>query len=165
MASLYELKVEYRELFDALAEAENDEQSAEIWNEIEAVAGSIEDKADAYARMMRSLKADAEGYKAEKMRLARMQIRTEEIVARLQYRMLETMQEIGAKEIRTSIGKWALQKNPQKLVITDAEKIPDQWMIPQPAKFDLAGMLLYMKQTGEVIPGAEMVQETGIRFR
>ena len=165
MASLYELKDEYRELFAELAEAETDEQAAEIWGRIETVAGSIEEKADAYAKVMRNMMADAEAYKAEKLRLAQKQKSAEAAVVWLKDRIADTMQEVGASEIKTSIGRWYFQKNPQKVVVTDKDAIPEQWMIPQEPKVDLFGMLQYMKETGEVIPGAEMVQETGIRFR
>ena len=165
MATLYEVTEQYQELFGLLQQAESDEEADAIMAQIDAVSVGIAEKADAYARVMLNLEADAKAYKAEKLRLAEKQRAAEAAIERMKNRMLDTLTALNVKDIKTSVGKWAAQKNPPKVVVTDVDAIPAQWMIPQPAKVDLTGMLNYIKQTGEVIPGAEVVQETGIRFR
>lgn len=165
MASLYEVTEQYQELFSALQMAETEEEADAIMEQIDSVSAGIAEKADAYARVMLNLEADAKAYKTEKLRLADKQKAAESAIERMKRRMLDTLNVLDVKDIKTTVGKWAVQKNPPKVIVTDVDAVPEQWMIPQPAKLDLIGMLNYIKQTGEVIPGAEVVQETGIRFR
>lgn len=165
MASLYEVTEQYQELFSALQMAETEEEADAIMEQIDSVSAGIAEKADAYARVMLNLEADAKAYKTEKLRLADKQKAAESAIERMKRRMLDTLNVLDVKDIKTTVGKWAVQKNPPKVIVTDVDAVPEQWMIPQPAKLDLIGMLNYIKQTGEVIPGVEVVQETGIRFR
>lgn len=165
MATLYDLTDQYRQLFYELSGAETDEEANSILAQIEAVSASMEDKFDAYARATRNLRADAEAYKAEKFRLAEKQAAAERAVERLLNLVAAAMEATGATEVKTSIGRWYFQRNPPKAVVTELADLPERWKIQQPDKIDLAGIIRYVKDTGEVVPGVSIVQDTGLRFR
>lgn len=68
MSSIYELTGEYLELMDMLEDEEIDEQT--IIDTLEALDGEIENKADNYAKIIRSLESDIDGISKENNRLA-----------------------------------------------------------------------------------------------
>lgn len=165
MANLYELTTEYAELVDQYEMADNDEQRAEILAAIGAVQGDIGDKAEAYARIIRNMQADADAYKAESQRLANKQRAAERAVEGLKARLLNAMTAVGASEIRTDIGKWRIQMNPWSVRVLDDAAVPAEYHIPQPDKIDKAGILKRFKETGELLNGVEVTQVAGLRFR
>lgn len=67
MSSIYELTGEYLELMDMLEDEEVDEQT--IIDTLEALDGEIENKADNYAKIIRSLESDIDGISKENDRL------------------------------------------------------------------------------------------------
>lgn len=68
MSSIYELTGEYLELMNMLEDEEVDEQT--IIDTLEALDGEIENKADNYAKIIRSLESDIDGISKENNRLA-----------------------------------------------------------------------------------------------
>ena len=47
----------------------------------------------------------------------------------------------------------------------DESEVPEEFHIPQPDKIDRVGILKHFKNTGELLPGVEITQNAGIRFR
>lgn len=165
MANLYQLTTEYAALMAEYDMAEDEQQREEVWQMIDALQDDIGDKAEAYARIIRNLQADAEAYKAESQRLARKQKAAEAAVDGLKRRLLDAMKYTGATEITTSIGKWRVQMNPWSVDVLDADEIPMEYHIPQPDKIDKAALLRHFKETGEMLDGAMFSQTRGLRFR
>ena len=71
MAALYEIEARYADLLAALDCAETEEEAEAIWSQLDAMEGDVKDRAEAYARIVRSKQAEAESYKAEAQRLAK----------------------------------------------------------------------------------------------
>lgn len=165
MANLYELSTEYTALMAEYEAAEDDAQRAEVWAMIDALQDDIADKAEAYARIMRNMQAEAESYKAEAQRLTKKQKAAEAAVEGLKQRLLDAMTLTGAGEIKTSIGKWRIQNNPWRCKVVDADAVPAEYHIPQPDMIDRAGLLKRFKETGEMLDGVEYTQTNGLRFR
>ena len=67
MSSIYELTGEYLELMNMLEDEEIDEQT--IIDTLEALDGEIENKADNYAKIIKSLESDIDGISKENDRL------------------------------------------------------------------------------------------------
>ena len=63
MSGLYELAEEWDTVAEMLYDSETDEQV--ILDTLESIEGEIEDKADNYAKLIRTIKADAEVLKEE----------------------------------------------------------------------------------------------------
>jgi len=165
MPNIYELSTEYAALMAEYEMAEDEERRAEVWAMIDALQDDIADKAEAYARIMRNMQAEADAYKAEAQRLQKRQKAAENAVEQLKGRLLNAMQAVGANEISTTIGKWRVQMNPWSVNILDDAAIPAEYHIPQPDKIDKAAILKHFKASGELLNGVEMTQTAGLRFR
>lgn len=165
MATLYRLTDDYAELMAALEAAETEEQASEIWAQIDAKEEDIAEKAEAYARILRNKQAEAEAFKAEAQRLARCQKAAEAVAEHLKAHLQDCMTRLDLKEIQTGIGKWRVQMNPPACQVLDEAAIPEEYRIPQPDKIDRTAILRHYKATGEILPGVDVTQSAGIRFR
>ena len=165
MASLYELGAEYAGFLDAYANAQNEEEAAEILQSLVDIHGELTEKAENYVKVIKNVQSDVDGYKAEAKRLSAKAKAGETLIERLKNAMLDAMKLTDTPVIQTSIGKWRLQPNPYKCVVTDWTKIPMEFREPQPDKVDNAGLIKHYKATGEVFEGCEVKQEVGVRFQ
>lgn len=161
---LYELTSEYIALQNMLEDA-NVEEESELVAALAAVAGDIEDKADAYARIMKNLLADVGALDQEERRLKARRKALENRIDWLKKAIQDAMTLTGARKLKTSIGNWSLRKNPYKLTVLDESKVPARFLIEQPPKIDCSGMLEEFKQTGELFDGVEISQGESVQFR
>lgn len=167
MATLYELSGEYAELIEALDSCDPDDEEIvnHIWTKIEALNDSIADKAEAYAKIMRNKKFEADGYAAEIKRLTEKKRSAESAIERLKVGLMTAMHSANSTEILTGIGKWRIQQNPWSVNILDEEKVPDEFKVPQPPKIDKKGILDRFKATGEEFDGCEFERKESVQFR
>ena len=155
---------EYIQLMQMLEDA-SAEDEAEIVAAMEAVTDDIEDKADAYARIMKNLLADVDALDVEEKRLKARRTALENRVDRLKSAIQNAMELTGAKKLKTSIGNWSIQKNPLSVSAVDVEKVPARFLIEQPPKVDRRAILEEFKQTGELFDGVTITQSESVRFR
>lgn len=165
MASLYDLSAGYASLVDAYDMAETEEEREEILGLIADAEGSISEKAESYAKLIRIKQEEAKAFKAEADRLSEKKQAAEHMVDRLKRAMLDGMVLCGASEIATGIGKWRVQKNPWSCEVVDVDRVPQEFHIKQEDKIDKKGLLAKFKADGEIIDGVEFKQELGVRFR
>ena len=165
MATLYELSEGYAQLLDMYEQAETEAERADLLDLLANAEGDITEKAEAYARIMRNKQAEAEGYKAEADRLTAKRRVAEAVVERMKEAITTAMMMVGTREIGTTIGKWRLQDNPWSCEVVDINAVPEEWHIKVDDKIDRAGLVKHFKMTGELIPGVEMKQTVGVRFR
>ena len=165
MASLYEISAEYAAYLEAYESASCEEEAAEILQSLVDIHGSLEEKAENYAKLIKNVEADAKAYKDESDRLDKKAKVAKNFAERLKGAMLDAMKLTDTKEIPTSIGKWRTQLNPMSCDVTDPDKVPERFHVPQPDKIDKQAMIREHKATGEMFEGAEFKQEVGVRFR
>ena len=165
MASLYEISAEYAAYLEAYESASCEEEAAEILQSLVDIHGSLEEKAENYAKLIKNVEADAKAYKDESDRLDKKAKVAKNFAERLKCAMLDAMKLTDTKEIPTSIGKWKTQLNPMSCDVTDPDKVPERFHVKQPDKIDKAAMIREHKATGEMFEGAEFKQEVGVRFR
>lgn len=161
---LYELTGEYIQLMQMLEDA-SAEDEAEIAAAMEAVAGDIEEKADAYARIMKNLLGDVDAIEQEEKRLYSRKVALKNHIDRLKMAIQNAMELTGTKKLKTSIGSWNIQKNPLSVSAVDVEKVPARFLIEQPPKVDRRAILEEFKQTGELLDGVTITQGESVRFR
>ena len=162
---LYELTGAWAVAVDAYEAAEDDEAREAALEVLEELESDITGKAEAYARIMKNLQADADGYKTEIDRLTKKKRASEAAVERLKARLLEGMRQVGAEKIQTGICAWRIQDNPWTCEVLDAEAVPQEWREPQPDRIDRRGLVEHFKATGEILPGVEFKRTAGLRFR
>ena len=163
--TLYELTNEYAALYEASQSGEWDEASKDILDSLLAqLTGDIEHKLLSIARVRASIKADSEAVKAEEERLAKRRKALENSRARLEAYAQEQMELAGIDKAKDAAFTVAIQNNPPSVDIRDERKIDARWWIPQPAKLDKQAIKKAI-QDGLDVPGAELVQSRGVRFR
>lgn len=134
--TLYELEGQWKMLWELADDPEIDEET--FADTLEALEGEIEVKAEGYAKIIRTLEAEAEAMKAEAARLelaakARKN-RADKMLLDLQNAMTMT----GKPKFRTDLFSFAIQKNPPSVVMDEPyiENIPAEYLIPQEPKID-----------------------------
>lgn len=162
--TLYELTDMYAQLMERYEAAETDDQREDVLAELDGLDETFEHKADAYARIMRNMMAEETAYAEEAKRMTAKARAAGNAAEAMRQRIMHAMQFIGVSEVKTSIGKWRIQKNPYSAQIIDADAVPAEYRIRQPDKIDRAGILRHYKETGEILPGVEMVRSDGVRF-
>ena len=162
---LYELTDGYITLLSQLEDAETEAEQQQIVQAILDIETDIAIKAENYARIKRNAEAEAESLAKEIKRLQAKKAAADNLVQRVTDYLLYAMNIAGATEIKTSIGKWKIQKNPPKVNILDETKVPARFLIEQAPKIDRTAILQEFKQTGEMFDGIEIVRTEGVRFK
>lgn len=165
MASLYDISASYASLIDSYDNAESDEERQEIIELMIYYQDSIQDKAEAYARIIRNKQAEVDALKNEVDRLTDKRRSAENVIERLKAALLETMTVTNTDCISTTIGKWRKQSNPWACDVVDVDSVPAEYHIAQPDKINKRALLDRFKATGEIIDGVVFNQTVGIRFR
>lgn len=106
---LYELTAEYEALLEMAGDADVDEQT--LADTMEAIEGEIEDKAEAYAKIIAELKGDAEKCKRESERLIDKKIAIEKNIERLKSNLKNAMEVTGKTKFKTDLFSFNIAKN------------------------------------------------------
>ena len=150
--TLYDLTGDFKKLYDMFEEIDNfepdfDENGNPIdsdgsvigdvvelkeamlaawFDTLEGIEGAFEDKAVNIAVIVKSMRAEAEQLKAEKLRLAKRQSQKEKAAERLEQYLLNSMQTIGREKIDKPQAVIRVKKNPESTVV-DNEKSFIEW--------------------------------------
>ena len=162
---LYELTDAYAELAALLDECESEEEAAQLWAQMDKVGASITEKADNYARFLRNKQAEVDGLGKEIERLQKRKRSAENRIEQLREHMKFAMGVAGATEIRTTLGKWTMRRNPPRVEVIDESEIAPEFFDPQPPKLSKSKLLKHWKDTGEIPDGCDVVQSESMQFR
>lgn len=149
MAALYELTGEFLQLMDMLEDEECDEQC--IMDTLESVEYEIEDKADGYAKIIKSLESNVNGLSKEADRLIARKKTYENRIKWLKQNLEMCMRTTGKIKFTTDLFSFNIQKNggKRKLVVdVDIEKVPEQYRIKQPDAIDGESIREFLKENG-----------------
>lgn len=149
MSALYELTGNFLELMDMLEDEECDEQC--IMDTLESVEYEIEDKADGYAKIIKSLESNVNGLSKEADRLTARKKIYENRIKWLKHNLEMSMRATGKTKFTTDLFSFNIQKNggKRKLVVdVDVEKVPEQYRIKQPDAIDGEAIREYLKENG-----------------
>lgn len=157
---LYEL-TEAWESVQALID--NDEtQEEQLQAALENIEGAIEEKADGYAKLIYSMKAEAEAIKVEEKRLATKRQSLENRAKWLQKNLEEAMIATGKKKFKTNLFGFNVQKNAPSLDDFDEAIVPEEyWKVTR--SVDRSALLKAVKD-GEV-EGIGLKQTESLRIR
>ena len=162
---LYELTDAYAELAALLDECESEEEAAQLWAQIDEIGASIAEKADNYARFLRNKQTEVDGICKEIERLQKRKRSAENQIEQLREHMKFAMGVAGATEIRTTLGKWTIRRNPPRVEVLDESEIAPEFFDPQPPKLSKSKLLKHWKDTGEIPDGCDVVQSESMQFR
>ena len=145
--TLYDLTGDFKKLYDMFEEIDNfepdfDENGNPIdsdgsvigdvvelkeamlaawFDTLDGIEEAFEDKAINIAVIVKSMRAEAEQLKAEKLRLAKRQSQKEKAAERLEQYLLNSMQTIGREKIDKPQAVIRVKKNPESTVVDNEE--------------------------------------------
>ena len=132
LPALYELAQQHREL-EALADTTDDLPPEVIRDTLEALEGTIQQKAISVAAFVANVEANAEmvegAAKALAARAARMRRRGDQVRAYL----LFNLQATGITKIESPEFTIALRNNPESVRLADGVELPEEFLVQQPA--------------------------------
>lgn len=161
MASLFDLSTDYQQLYDLIAEQE-DEQI--LKDTLASINDAIEDKADGYVAVIKTLEGDNKAIDEEIKRLRQRKNSNQNGVKRLKESLQEVMEQTGKEKFKTALNSYSIANNPPSLDITDESLIPKQYYIEQQPKLDKKELLKVVKD-GLEIKGVELKQSRSLRVR
>lgn len=159
MANLYEMTQAATMLYDMLQNEEIDEYT--VNDTIESMGA--DEKVENYCKIIKQFQADADMFKAECDRIAARKKTAENAIERMKTALLDFMQ--ASKQEKIKAGTFSVSTATTKAVnIIDETQIPEQYLKPQPAKIDKAEISKALKN-GEIVAGAELIENKGVRIR
>ena len=163
--TLYELTEDYMNLLELAEDPDIDEQA--FTDTLEGIDGALEDKAEGYAKVIRTLEGDAAACDAESKRLRNKKQTIENNIRRMKAALQYSMQATGKTKFKTALFSFGIQKNPAAVVIDEGyiENIPDRFLIPQDPQIDKKAIKEALK-AGEDLEGiAHLEQTESLRIR
>lgn len=169
--SLYELTGDFLSLMDMLYDEDVDEES--FLEACEAIEMQIEDKADGYAKIIKSIDADVAGIDAELKRLGSRKAGLKNRQKQLKENLEGTMKAMGKTKFRTGLFSFGIQKNPPSVKVEDepafiaycqrnGREVFLKYRDPEINKTELKNAIL---KNGEAIDGVEVAQGESLRIR
>lgn len=163
MATLYELTAEYKELLE-MAEEQNLTQ-ADIKDTLEGMDYEFEDKADGYAKVLRSLDGKEEAISSEIKRLTEMKKVVANNKKAIKQNLENAMIKTGKTKFKTTLFSFGIQKNPASVRIKDESLVPEEYRIKQPDKIDKKLLIKALKEGAVFTENIELVQTESLRIR
>ena len=154
---LYELTEAYLDIEKLL-----DEEYAEQLNIAESLSGikdEIENKVENIAKLVLSLKADAEVVKTEEERLNKRRKAIENKVEWLKDYLLTEMLAVNVLKVKREVLSVTVQNNPPSVEIHTLDLIPSDYrkVIPETWQPDKKAIIEHFNTTGEIVDGTEVI--------
>ena len=163
MATLYELTAEYQSILEMAEDPEIDPDV--LADTMEGLDYEIEEKADGYAKIIRQLMSDSEGYKAEISRLTARKQAVDNNITRMKQSLENAMIATNKRKFKTGLFSFNIQKNPASVVIDDESRIPKEYLIEQEPKIDNNKLKKDLKNGVDLAGVAHLEQSESIRIR
>lgn len=157
--TLYELTEDYMNLLAIAEDPDIDEQA--FMDTLEGIEGELEDKADNYAKVIRSLEADAAACDAEAKRLRAKKQTIENNVKRMKSALQYAMQTTGKVKFKTPLFSFGIRKNPASVVIdaVNVRDFPEEFIIESEPVLDKKALKDALK-AGEDLTGLCHLEQT-----
>jgi len=162
--TLYDLTAEYKELLDLLSDPEHESFEDDIKDKLAVTESDLEDKADAYAKFIKTLEAQANAIKTEEERLNARRKTLENRVDYMKKSLEDSMVFLDMKKFKTTLFSFNIQKNPPAVNVFDERIVPDEYY-KQPAPALSKTLIFDALNKGVAVPGAELIQRESLRIR
>jgi len=161
MIKLYEITDQYAAL--AGFEIDTDDDMAAFTQLAKELDATFEDKAENICKLIRNFEGEVESFKAEKARMAKKQAALENKIDALKGYLGWNLEQIAVVGEKRKAGDFtiSIQRNPESVVIDNAEIIPRQFMKETP---DISAIKTALK-AGAVIEGASLIATASLRIK
>lgn len=158
---LYEITGEILELLTMAEDLELDQKM--IRDTMEGLDFEFEEKAEAYAKVVKTLEMDIAGLDEEIQRMTKRKATIKNNIDRLKRSLEGAMIATGKRKFKTPLFGFGIQKNPPSLNVLDESKIPKEFWIEQQPKLDKKAVIAYVKENK--VDWAELSQTESLRIR
>lgn len=160
MATLYELTGQYLQLLE-MAQDADPETFADT---LDGMDGEIEEKADNYAKVIRTLSGDIDSIDVEIDRLKNRKNTISNNMERIKKSLETSMIITNKRKFKTVLFSFGIQKNRPVVQIKQESAVPKQFWKTQDPVIDKQSLLDYVKEHGNTAY-AELTQSESLRIR
>lgn len=155
MTSLYEMTAQWQQIYEMLLDPEVPEDA--VLDTLEGLEGVMDQKADNYGKLIRSLEENAAAVDDELRRLTERKRSLQNRAAVLRKNLEAMMRATGRHKIQTPLFTISIQKNggAAPLELDSTMEVPAQWR--KPGEPDTAAIRKYLTDGG-VLPFARLGQ-------
>lgn len=151
--TIYELNTDWQRVFDMLLDPEIPEEA--VFDTIEMIEAGMDEKADSYAKIIRSMEGDAAQIDTE---IKRLQERKQSINRRrdwMKQSLSDMMKATGRTKFKTALFSFGIQRNGGKKPIDLTDTVPAQWL--KPGEPDMGKIREYL-ENGGALPFATLCE-------
>ena len=159
---LYDLTEQYNDLLEL---AQEGGEGVDYGAMLDGLEGAIGDKLDGYAKIIRTLEAEAEVLKAEGLRLSQRKTSIENNVSRMKEAMKFGMMRIGMNKHKSPLFSVSITKPRDRVEVTNVSAVPSEYVKQADPTVDKKAVMDAIK-SGAHITGVTIVQgESGLMIR
>ena len=159
---LYDLTDQYNDLLELAQEGGDGVDYTEM---LDGLEGAIGDKLDGYAKIIRTLEAEAEALKAEALRLSQRKTAIDNNITRMKEAMKTGMLRIGMDKHKSTFFSVSITKPRDRVEVTNVLAVPSEYVKQADPTVDKKAVMEAIK-AGTHIPGVAIVQgEIGVMIR
>lgn len=126
--TLYEMTRDWNSVFEMLSDPEIPEDA--IFDTIQGIEATMDEKADSYAKLIRNLDGDASLLDGE---IKRLQERKASLLKHrdwLKQQLMDAMRETGRTKFKTALFTFGIQKNGGARPVDLTGEVPPDWLKP-----------------------------------
>ncbi|EGQ3487609.1 siphovirus Gp157 family protein [Staphylococcus pseudintermedius] len=161
MSSLFNLTDAYQQVYDLIAEQGDETVLIET---LQSINDALEEKADGYVAVIKTLEADNVAIDEEIKRLRQRKTSNQNGISRLKESLQFSMESTGKEKFKTALNSYSIANNPPSLDVVEESLIPTEYWVSQAPKLNKKDLLKDIKN-GADIKGVEVKQTRSLRVR
>lgn len=166
MSKLFDIAERYKnieELSDLVNSGELDTEV--LQNALNEVEGELTDKLNNITYIVRKLEGEMATINVEKERLDKREKATKKTVENLKSYMFNAMKFTDTKKLSNGLNTWSIAKSPKSVKILDEQLIREEFKVEKVTVSVDKKKLKEALENGELIDGAEIVQNESLRIK
>ncbi|POY95479.1 siphovirus Gp157 family protein [Staphylococcus pseudintermedius] len=161
MTTLFNLTDAYQQVYDLIAEQGDETVLIET---LQSINDALEEKADGYVAVIKTLEADNVAIDEEIKRLRQRKTSNQNGISRLKESLQFSMESTGKEKFKTALNSYSIANNPPSLDVVEESLIPKEYWLSQAPKLNKKDLLKDIKN-GADIKGVEVKQTKSLRVR
>ncbi|EGQ2901603.1 TPA: siphovirus Gp157 family protein [Staphylococcus pseudintermedius] len=161
MTTLFNLTDAYQQVYDLIAEQGDETVLIET---LQSINDALEEKADGYVAVIKTLEADNVAIDEEIKRLRQRKTSNQNGISRLKESLQFSMESTGKEKFKTALNSYSIANNPPSLDVVEESLIPKEYWLSQAPKLNKKDLLKDIKN-GADIKGVEVKQTRSLRVR
>ncbi|MFO3694364.1 siphovirus Gp157 family protein [Staphylococcus felis] len=161
MSSLFDLTDAYQKVYELITEQGEELVLTET---LQSINDALEDKADGYVAVIKTLESDNKLIDEEIKRLRQRKTTNQNGINKLKESLQYAMETTGKDKFKTALNSYSIANNPPSLDVTNEALIPKEYWVSQAPKLNKKDLLNDIKN-GVDIKGVEVKQSKSLRVR